>query len=34
MKFPMILGRSALEGEFLVDVNREFLLGRPKEARE
>lgn len=34
MKFPMILGRSALEGEFLVDVNREFLLGRPKGARE
>ena len=30
MKFSMILGRSALENEFIVDVNREFLLGRPK----
>ncbi|MCX7014930.1 MAG: RimK/LysX family protein [Candidatus Sumerlaeota bacterium] len=29
MRFRMILGRTALENHFLVDVNREFLLGEP-----
>jgi len=29
MRFRMILGRSALISDFIVDVNREFLLGPP-----
>ena len=29
MLFRMILGRKALEGEFVVDVSRKYLLGRP-----
>ncbi len=29
MRFRMILGRSALEGDFVVDVTEEFLLGFP-----
>jgi len=33
MKFRMILGRSALEDDFIVDVNREFLLGKPEGVR-
>jgi len=33
MQFRMIIGRSALESDFLVDVNREFLLGSPSGAR-
>ncbi len=27
MRFPMILGRKALEGDFCVDVSRKYLLG-------
>jgi hypothetical protein len=33
MQFRMILGRSALESNFVVDVNREFLLGVPEGAK-
>lgn len=29
MLFPMILGRKALEHDFVVDVSRKYLLGRP-----
>lgn len=29
MRFRMILGRKALEGAFVVDVSRKYLLGRP-----
>jgi hypothetical protein len=37
MCFPMILGRTALAGDFLVDVSQKYLLGRkspPKRAAE
>jgi hypothetical protein len=29
MRFPMILGRKALEGEFVIDVSQKYLMGRP-----
>jgi hypothetical protein len=30
MRFPVILGRQALAGDFVVDVSRKYLLKRPK----
>jgi hypothetical protein len=33
MLFRMILGRKSLEGSFLVDVGRKYLLGRPRRRR-
>lgn len=30
MLFPMILGRKALEGDFVVDVSKKYLLGRKR----
>lgn len=32
MLFPMLLGRKALEGDFVVDVGRKYLLGVPDPA--
>jgi len=33
MQFRMIIGRTALGTDFIVDVNREFLLGLPRRAQ-
>jgi hypothetical protein len=33
MRFPMILGRKALEGDFVIDVSQKYLMGRPHKAR-
>jgi hypothetical protein len=30
MRFPVILGRQALAGDFLVDVSRKYVLKKPK----
>jgi hypothetical protein len=32
MRFPMILGRKALEGDFVVDVSRKYLLKKSPSA--
>lgn len=32
MRFPMILGRKALEGDFVVDVSRKYLLKKTPDA--
>ena len=32
MRFPIILGRKALEGDFVIDVSQKYLLGRPRKA--
>ena len=32
MRFPMILGRKALEGDFVIDVSQKYLMGRPHKA--
>jgi len=34
MNFPMLLGRTALEDDFLVDVDRSFLLSKKKKGKK